>query len=110
MTEVKEYVDASGSSPFAKWFEGLNREAALKVTSAIRKIQAGNKSNMESIGNNVHELKIHSGPGYRIYFGNDGETLVILLGGGTKKRQSADIKEAKACWAEYEKRKSSQIN
>jgi putative addiction module killer protein len=53
----------------------------------------------------VHEYKVYFGPGYRIYFGKDGATVVILLGGGTKKRQQRDIAKAQECWAAYKRRK-----
>jgi putative addiction module killer protein len=59
----------------------------------------------KSAGSGVSELRLDFGPGYRVYFGKDGERLVILLGGGAKKRQQADIDAARALWAEYKKRK-----
>jgi putative addiction module killer protein len=62
-------------------------------------------SNVEGVGASVYELKIHFGPGYRIYFGRDGERIVILLGGSSKRRQSAAIAAARAAWAEYKRRK-----
>jgi len=103
--EVREYVDAEGGSPFGKWFAGLNAPAAAKVTTALEKLVRGNFSNVEPAGRGVSELKIDWGPGYRIYFGKDGESLVILLGGGTKKRQSSDIEIAKENWTTYKRRK-----
>jgi len=60
---------------------------------------------MKSVGDGVREYKIDFGPGYRIYFGMDGNTLIILLGGGSKKRQPRDIAEAKARWSDYKIRK-----
>jgi putative addiction module killer protein len=65
----------------------------------------GNCSNVQSVGQGVHEYKINFGPGYRVYFGKDGEELIILLAGGTKKKQSNDIAAAQAFWADYKKRK-----
>jgi len=65
----------------------------------------GNLSNVESVGQGVHEYKINFGPGYRIYFGRDGEELIILLAGGAKKKQSRDIAEAQKLWADYKQRK-----
>jgi putative addiction module killer protein len=103
--DVQEYIDEEGKSPFGKWFAGLNAPAAAKVTTALEKVAKGNFSNVEPAGSGVSEYKIDWGPGYRIYFGKDGETLVILVGGGTKKRQSSDIKTAREHWAEYKKRK-----
>ena len=65
-------------------------------------------SNVEAVGSGVMECKIHFGPGYRVYFGKDGERLVILLGGGAKKHQSADIAEAIERWQDYKERKKRQ--
>jgi len=67
--------------------------------------RAGNLSNTKGVGKGVLEYKIDFGPGYRIYFGKDGERLVILIGGGTKKRQDNDIAAAQVCWADYKRRK-----
>lgn len=103
--EIKEYLATNGRSPFRKWFDGLNSEAAAKVTVAVTRMARGNLSNVESVGQGVHEYKISFGPGYRIYFGKNGEELIILLAGGTKKKQSEDIAAARAFWAAYKKRK-----
>jgi putative addiction module killer protein len=105
MVEVREYLDRGGRSPFAAWSDGLNREAAAKVAAALARIQQGNLSNAKGIGAGVHEYRIDFGPGYRIYFGKDGERLVILVGGGTKKRQQEDINTALARWQDYKQRK-----
>jgi len=106
MIKVVEYEDEYGGHPFAKWFETLNTPAALKVRTAIARMENGNFSNVEPVGEGVSETKIHFGPGYRVYFAKDGETLVILLGGGTKKRQGRDIVNAKRHWEDYRRRKS----
>ena len=105
MLEVREYVTADGSSPYAKWFNRLNAQAAAKVAIAITRMAQGNLSNAKSVGSGVQEYRIDFGPGYRIYFGRDGERLLILLGGGTKKRQQADVEAAQARWADYKRRK-----
>ncbi len=105
MMAVREYFDESGRSPYAKWFAGLNEQAAAKVAAVLEKIAKGNFSNIEPVGAGVLEYKLNWGPGYRVYFGRDGDRLVILVGGGTKKRQSEDIEAAKDCWADYKRRK-----
>src|ERR1700752_4751244 len=105
MIEIREYLDSRGHSPYTAWFDGLNAEAAAKVATAVTRISLGNFSNVEGIGSGVFEYKLDFGPGYRIYFGKDGETLVILLGGGTKKQQRHDINAALAHWQDYERRK-----
>lgn len=101
---VKEYITPEGKSPFGRWFEALNAPAAAKVRVAIARIEQGNFSNSKSVGANVWEFKIDFGPGYRVYFGFDGEEVIILLAGGTKKRQQQDIEKAKQLWLEYKKR------
>jgi len=104
--DVREYIDASGRSPFTKWVRALNVLAAAKVATALERIADGNLSNVKTIGSGVLEYKIDFGPGYRIYFGRDGGRLVILLAGGTKKRQQRDIRQARLNWDDYRKRKT----
>lgn len=69
------------------------------------RMEQGNLSNAKGVGAGVTEYRINFGPGYRVYFGKDGDTLIILLGGGSKKRQRNDIEEAKVLWREYKRRK-----
>jgi putative addiction module killer protein len=109
MIEVREYLDAEGKSPYAKWFDRLNVAAAVKVTTAVHRMEQGNFSNVKGVGAGVYEFRIDFGPGYRIYFGKDGDRLVILLAGGTKKRQDADITAAKANWRDYKRRKRQEV-
>jgi putative addiction module killer protein len=104
--EIREFLDDQGRSPFGLWFERLDPMSAVKITTAITRMSLGNFSNAKGIGEGVLEYRIDYGPGYRIYFGKDGDRLVILVAGGTKKRQQADIKTAQARWAEYRKRKA----
>jgi len=105
MIELRGYIDETGKKRFADWFESLEPSAAAKVTIAVTRMEQGNFSNAKGVGSGVYEYKIDFGPGYRIYFGRDGDALVILLGGGTKKRQNKDIQDALACWADYKRRK-----
>ena len=106
MIEVREYVDTAGKSPFTKWLRAINVQAAAKVATALERIADGNLSSVKAVGGGVLEYKIDFGPGYRIYFGRDGDRLVILLAGGAKKRQQQDIESAKANWKDYRKRKA----
>lgn len=103
--KVQEYLREDESSPFADWFDGLDVQAALKVNTWLTRIENGNLSSVKSVGNGVHECRIDWGPGYRVYLGKEGKTLIILLGGGTKNRQQKDIDRAKELWEEYKKRK-----
>lgn len=75
------------------------------MTVALTRMERGNLSNAKGVGGGVQEYRIDWGPGYRVYFGQDGDTLIILLCGGTKRRQQDDIAEAQAHWAEYKRRK-----
>ena len=106
MLDVREYIDTAGRSPFTKWLRALNVQAAAKVTTALERIAESNLSNVKTVGNGVLEYKVDFGPGYRIYFGRDGDQLVILLGGGMKKRQQEDIRQAKSNWEDYRNRKT----
>ncbi|MCE5309335.1 MAG: type II toxin-antitoxin system RelE/ParE family toxin [Acidobacteriales bacterium] len=104
--EIREFLNSSGQSPFGHWFDGLNAAAAARVTIALARLGQVNFSNVEGVGAGVYEIKIDFGPGYRVYFGKDGERIVILLGGSAKKRQSAAIVAAQAAWAEYKRRRA----
>lgn len=105
MNEVREYLDEEGRSPFGRWFTRLNAPAAAKVAAATARMEQGNLSNAKGVGGGVFEYRIDFGPGYRVYLGKDGATLVILLGGGMKKRQQKDIELAKRRWQDYKRRK-----
>ena len=83
----------------------MDAAAAAKVTSALRRLELGNFSNVKGVGGGVFEYRIDFGPGYRVYFGKEGDAVVILLGGGTKKRQDRDIATAQGRWEDYKKRK-----
>ena len=103
--EIEEYLDSDGQSPFGAWFDALEAAAAARVTVALARAGQGNLSNAKSVGAGVSELRIDFGPGYRIYFGREGSVLIILLAGGTKKRQQRDIEAARERWNEYRQRK-----
>lgn len=103
--EIREFLDEKGGSPFADWFDDLDVQAATKITVALARMEQGNLSNAKGVGAGVQEYRIDWGPGYRLYFGKDGDTLIILLCGGTKRRQDDDIARAKAHWAAYRRRK-----
>ena len=105
MIEIREYVDTKGRSPYASWFSRLNAQAAAKTATVLVRMEWETLSNVKSVGAGVLECRIDFGPGYRVYFGKDGDALIILLGGGTKKRQQQDIETARILWQEYKRRK-----
>lgn len=102
---ILEYISDNERSPFGAWFNSLSAYNAAKIARVLYRMEQGNFSNTKGVGEGVYENKINIGPGYRIYFGQDGEDIIILLGGGTKKQQSKDIAKAKACWKDYQRRK-----
>jgi putative addiction module killer protein len=109
VVEVLEYLEPDGRSPYADWFNGLNPPAAAKATIALARLSQGNFSNVKGVGGGVHEYRIDFGPGYRMYFGKDGERVVLLLGGGTKKRQQKDTAGALGRWQDYKRRRKQEI-
>jgi putative addiction module killer protein len=104
--DIVEYLDEAGESPFGNWFSKIESQAALKVRRSIARMEAGNFGDARGVGKGVFECRINFGAGYRIYYGRDGHALVILLVGGTKKRQQADIDRAQGYWADYRARKT----
>jgi putative addiction module killer protein len=109
LIQLRGYIDANGNQPFAEWFSGLDGNAAARVTTALTRIEQGNFSNVKGAGSGVFECRIDFGPGYRVYFGKDGNQLVILVGGGSKKRQAKDIASAHERWADYKRRKKREM-
>ena len=105
MAALREYQNTFGASPYGRWYARLNTPAAAKVATALIRLGLGNTSNLKPLGEGVSEVRIEFGPGYRVYVGQDGQALVILLGGGTKQRQNQDIAVAKQRWRDYRRRK-----
>jgi putative addiction module killer protein len=103
--ELRHYTTEDGSSPFADWFAGLDPESAAKITVVLARFERGLFGDCEPVGEGVLEHRLHWGPGYRVYFARDGLTLILLLTGGTKRRQGKDIETAKALWTAYKRRK-----
>jgi putative addiction module killer protein len=106
MIQVEEFITDEDVSPFRRWFDALDDQAAALITIAIDRLGEGNTANAKALGEGVSELRINRGPGYRVYFGWDGKVLVILLGGGTKRRQQNDIQAALRHWRTYKARKA----
>ena len=105
MITVRQYVSPGGTTPVAEWLDDLDDPAAARVLTTVTRIEQGNFSSVKGVGGGVFESRIDFGPGLRLYFGKDGGTVVILLGGGTKKRQARDIADAHRCWQDYKRRK-----
>lgn len=105
MFEVVVYQGRNGTEPFTEWHANLDPQASARIDTAVRRIAEGNLGDAKGVGSGVLERRIEWGPGYRIYFGRDGERLIVLLGGGTKKRQQKDIERAQGCWLDYKRRR-----
>jgi putative addiction module killer protein len=103
--EVREYLTAGDRSPFAEWLDGLrDRRARARIESRLARVRLGNLGDYDSVGEGVQELRIFYGPGYRVYFGFASNTIVVLLGGGTKSAQRRDTATAQAYWHDYRSR------
>ena len=105
MIEVIRYVRQDGSEPFSVWLSGLrDKIAEARIRVRLRQLEAGNFGDCEPVGEDVLELRVHVGAGYRAYLGRHGKVLVVLLCGGDKRSQAADIKRAQEFWADWKRR------
>ena len=104
--EVQNYLKADGTSPFEGWLDSFqDTKTVSKIKKRLRRVELGNLGDYRSLGAGVYELKIDYGPGYRVYFGKDGKEIIILLCGGDKSSQRADIWTAQQYWEDYKRRK-----
>jgi putative addiction module killer protein len=105
--EIRNYLRADGTSPFEGWYNSLrDTKGKNQIQLRLKRVIAGNLGDCKSVGSGVFELKINFGPGYRLYFGQVGLTVVLLLIGGDKSTQDRDIATAIKYWRDYEKRES----
>ena len=99
--ELRICKSPNGKAPFADWFHKLDRKARFKISAALFQMEEGNFSDSKFVGKGVWERRVHSGPGHRVYFAKERNCLVVLLGGGSKRKQALDIRRAQAFWAAY---------
>lgn len=104
--ELRYYVSAEGKIPFKTWLEGL-RDVSARAHIRVRldRVRLGNLGNSRTVGGGVRELKVDYGPGYRIYFAQEGTHIILLLLGGDKSKQEKDIETAKKYWNDHKRRK-----
>lgn len=95
---------AGGKDLYEEWLAGLDASGRTVIIRRIDRIEDGNLGDHRSVGEGVWELRIHYGPGYRIYYGEDGPNIVLLLCGGDKSSQEKDIRKAYQLWADYKRR------
>ena len=107
MIELFRYQGENGEEPFTSWLHSVrDKVAQARIRIRLRQVEAGNMGDCEPVGDGVVELRVHVGAGYRVYCGQRGKAMVILLCGGSKSSQATDIKRAKAYWAEWKRRQS----
>lgn len=103
--EIRNYLTADGRSPYDEWLDSLrDRRAKAKIRARLDRVEDGNLGDCKSVGERVFELRIDYGPGYRIYFGQEGSTIILLLCGGDKSTQAQDIQKAQEYWEDYRSR------
>lgn len=107
MIEIFRYQKEDGAEPVTDWLQSLrDKQAQAKFRIRLKRLEAGNFGDCETVGDGVLELREHLGAGYRVYFGRHGQTVVILLCGGSKKSQASDIKTAKEYWEDWKRRQT----
>ena len=105
MIEIRHYVSETGCDHYQQWLDHLKyRSAKARITVRVNRLSAGALGDCKPLGSGVWELRVDHGPGYRIYYAQAGKQLVLLLLGGDKRQQQADIERAMRCWNEYQKR------
>jgi putative addiction module killer protein len=105
MIEIFRYQLEDGKEPVTNWLQSLkDKQVQAKIRVRIKRLEAGNFGDSDPVGGGVQELREHLGAGYRVYFGRHGQAVVILLCGGSKKSQAADIKTAKEYWEDWKRR------
>jgi len=103
--EIREYASRDDKTPFTDWLKKLrDRKACQKIHIQIDRLRLGNAGDYKSLGDGIYELRIHYGPGYRIYYGKEGNKIILLLCGGNKASQRQDVNLAKQYWADYRRR------
>jgi putative addiction module killer protein len=98
---IREYVSAEGRSYFREWLDSLGVPVRARIQARVLRFETGNLGDHKSVGEGIWEARVMFGPGYRIYFGKEGRSVILLLVGGDKSSQSADIRRARRLWREY---------
>jgi putative addiction module killer protein len=98
---IREYVSAEGKNYFREWLDSLAVIVIARIQARILRIETGNLGDHKPVGEGVWEARIMFGPGYRIYFGKEGRSIILLLLGGDKSSQARDIRKAQQLWNEY---------
>ncbi len=102
---IQIYCDSSGYEPLIDWLESLDKSIQRRIRLRLRRLESGNPGDAKPVGSGVFELRFAFGAGYRVYYGQDGKTIILLLCGGDKSTQAKDIEHAKIYWRNYEESK-----
>lgn len=103
MRTVREYLTPEGTNPYRLWLRTLDTPTRARIQARVLRFEQGNLGDHKSVGEGVWEARLAFGPGYRLYFGQDGPVVVLLLCGGDKSTQAKDIRQAKKYWRQYGK-------
>ncbi len=103
--DVQYFVKADGRIPFKDWVKNCDAKVRTIIYSRFTRLERGLLGDHKALGHKLYELRIHFGPGYRIYFGEDGPVMLLILCGGNKSSQNNDILKAQNFWADYHRRK-----
>ena len=98
--KIKEYISLSGKNYFRSWLEDLEKTSRAKIQARLFRVELGNLGDYKRLGDGISELKINFGPGFRVYFGEEDDQIILLFIGGDKSSQKKDILKAKSLWAE----------
>lgn len=98
---MREFLLESGESPFRTWLDRLDTSSRARIQARMFRVEQGNLGDAKSVGEGILELRFTIGPGYRVYFGKDGQKIILLLLGGDKASQRKDITRAKTYWRSY---------
>lgn len=98
---IWEFLSDTGQSPYREWLDRLDRSVRARVQARVLRFETGNLGDHKAVGHGVWEARLSFGPGYRLYFGKDGTSVILLLAGGRKGTQRADIERAQRYWTAY---------
>lgn len=101
MLTVREYLTGDGRNPFREWLGTLDTAVRARVQARVLRFELGNLGDHKSVGAGVSEARLMFGSGSRIYFGKDGDSIIVLLLGGSKASQARDIRRAHGFWRDY---------
>jgi putative addiction module killer protein len=104
--KIKFYTDEKGKEPFNEWLCTLEKTEQARIDVRLTRVKNGNLGDCSSVGDGVFELRFKNHSGFRVYFGYDGDTIIIILNGGDKDTQNRDIEKAKNYWKDYNKKKA----